>query len=341
MQRKKPNSKEAKASWKKAFRKSGGHADRNMYATWYRRLFVEHLYALGTALARLSRTPVATLMTVAIIGVALALPAGMLLLSDKAQGLLDKWNHGTQVSVFLEQGISQHEVSSIMQFLDEDRRVATVKYIPADEVLEVFRAATGMGDWVNKLDDNPLPSMIEITPALRLYKLAAIEQLVKELSAYPHVDIAQLDVEWVNRLQGIIEVIRQAARLLMTVICIGVLLVIANTIRLVQELYRDELEIMNLVGATHRFVRRPFFYAGIFYGAMGGIIAWLLLDTFTLWLSGPIMSVVQLYQADVTMQELGVKSLLMLVGAGAGLGAFGALSSVFFFLRKQEREMMI
>ena len=53
------------------------------------------------------------------------------------------------------------------------------------------------------------------------------------------------------------------------------------------------------------------------------------------------MSVVQLYQADVTMQELGVKSLLMLVGAGAGLGALGALSSVFFFLRKQEREMMI
>ena len=98
---------------------------------------------------------------------------------------------------------------------------------------------------------------------------------------------------------------------------------------------------MSLVGATRAFVRRPFLYAGIFYGMMGGIVAWLLLDFFVLWLREPLLHVFQLYAATIHLQELDITTLFLLIFAGSVLGGIGSLGSVSYFLRRQEREMLL
>ena len=190
------------------------NAQQNVYLKWYERILLQHLYALCTALGRLSRTPIATFMTIAVIGVALALPSGLLSVLGQAQKLINKWNQGTQVSIFLEPGASDIEVSRLMHDLGQDRRVAKVNYLPPSQVLKEFQDAAGLGNWSKKMRSNPLPGIIEITPAYHLYKLSAIEQFVKTLKQHRGVDTAQLDIEWVNRLQSIIAVVSKAALLL-------------------------------------------------------------------------------------------------------------------------------
>lgn len=321
--------------------KPRANANQGVYLSWHQRLLLQHLYALSAAIGRISRTPIATFMTIAVIGLALALPAGLIFLLGHAQSMIDKSHQGTQISVFVEQGSTEREVNELRSKLSQDPRVSNTHYISPDAVMRQFQEAASIGEWTHQLGENPLPGIIEITPAYHRYKTDAIEQLVDELKDLPNVEIAQLDVEWMNRLQAIVDIVHRAAMLLLILVGTGVILVIANTIRLVQELYRHELEIMRLVGAGQGFVRRPFVYTGLFYGVLGGIVAWLILDFFIVWLREPLQNVFHLYNSNLIFRELDFKTLMVLVGVGALLGLIGSLSSVFIFSMKQEREILL
>ena len=317
------------------------HANPDRYLTWCQRLLSRHRYALSSAIGRISRTPIATFMTIAVIGLALALPAGLLLLIHQVQRLTHHASQGTQISIFLKKNSESSTIDKLVNQLSQDSRVISAHYLSPDEVMEQFQSAAGIERWVNEFDENPLPGVIEIIPAHQLHGVAAIKQLVDELKQEPQVDIVQLDVEWIMRLQAIIAVIQQATWLLLGFIGVGVSLVIANTIRLIQELYRDESEVMRLVGASQSFIRLPFTYTGLFYGVFGGIVAWLILDFFLLWLRQPLQEIFNLYHSRLQASELDIKTLLILITVGALFGLIGSLSSVFIFSLKQEREIIL
>lgn len=321
--------------------KLGLNANQHMYLNWFQRLLSQHGYALSAAIGRLSRTPVATCMTIAVIGLALALPAGLLLFLGQAETIIEKWHQGTQISVFVEQAVTQSDIEKLVDQLRQDQRIANIRYIPPADVMQQFQEATGVNEWSRQLGDNPLPGVIEIVPAFQKVNSKSIEGLVTELKQLPKIEIAQLDVEWLSRLQAIIDLIKQALLLVLVFIGVGVVLVVANTIRLIQELYRHELDVMRLVGATQRFISRPFIYSGLFYGILGGITAWLILDFFIVWLHAPLEHVFYLYHADVLLSELDLYTLIILVSVGALFGFMGSLSSVFLFSLKQERETLL
>ena len=317
------------------------NAHAGAYTTWHRRLGARHWYAICTAFARICRTPVATFMTILVIGLALTLPAGLLLLLGQAQQLIDKSYQHSQISVFIAEGTQAAEVEDIVSQLSYDRRIKQARYITPEKVMQEFQAAAGIGAWTQQLGESPLPGIIEITPAYYLTDNKSIDELINELKQLPNVELAQLDIEWMHRLQAIIDVVRQAAMLLLVLVGIGVVMIVANTIRLVQELYRSELEIMRLVGASHSFVTRPFVYSGLFYGVLGGIISWLVLDFFIVWLAPAMQIIFNLYNTNMVMSELSVTTLLSLVLVGAIFGVIGSLCSVFVFSLKQEREILI
>lgn len=317
------------------------NAKRGVYFAWYQRLLVQHSYALSAAIGRISRTPIATLMTIAVIGLALVMPAGLLMLLNQAQTVVEKSRQNSQISLFVAQTMTDTEIDTLLADVSNDRRVSDARYISPSEVMQEFQVAAGIGEWTQQLEENPLPGIIEITPAYHLYKAEAIMHLVDDLKQLPNVEMAQLDVEWLNRLQAIVNMVYRAAILLFVLVGVGVVLIIANTIRLIQELYRDELEIMRLVGADFSFISRPFVYSGLFYGILGGIVAWLILDFFIVWLREPLQNIFLLYHSSMTFSELNLASLVWLVAAGAVLGLIGSFSSVLLFSCKHEREILL
>lgn len=305
---------------------------KRQYSTHYssmRGFFTQHLQACVESFGRLSRQPFATMMTIAVIGVSLALPMGLLLLLANVQKIAGSWDNSVQVSLFLDVNASPQIAMNLLQRLRRNPRVAQAYYISPEQGLTDLQKVAGFGDLVNALPDNPLPAVIEVKPALSVEDSpAAIERFLQELQQYPQVDLAQLDMQWVKRLYSMLAIAERGTLALAILLALGVVLVIGNTIRLATENYREQISIIKLIGASNRFIRRPFLYTGLLYGVLGGGLAWLSIDFIIMWLQKPVISLALSYDSHFQMKELSLGSMVLLAIIGGFLGYMGAWIAV-------------
>src|SRR5699024_4423570 len=134
-----------------------------------------------------------------------------------------------------------------------------------------------------------------------------------DMNAEPNVDTARLDMAWLARLSGIVDLLRQAVMGMAVLLLAGVLLVVRNTLRLNILNSRYEIEVMKLVGATDRFIQRPFLYVGLWYGIIGGLLAWWLTLVMVFWLSHKVNALAALYQSDFDLVGLSLEESLLLI----------------------------
>ena len=181
---------------------------------------------------------------------------------------------------------SETQAKSLGKKIHAMAEVADVEFISSKQGLEKFKQRTGYGDAITALDENPIPHLLLITPSLSHSDANQLEQLTQQLRTFKQVEFLQMDREWVLRLYAIMDIVRQAVLILGILICIAVLLVVGNTIRLAIQNRRDEIVIVKLIGGTNAFIRRPFLYTGFWYGFIGGVIALVLVfvSLFLTWL---------------------------------------------------------
>jgi len=295
---------------------------------------LQHLQALVESLGRLARTPLATLITVAVLGIALALPAGLHLLLSNARQLGDTWQGAAQISLYLQQAVDGKAGAALAERLGDHRDVAATRYISRGDALEEFRQLSGFGGALDALGENPLPAVVVVQPAT--VEPARLEALQAELQALPEVELAQLDLAWVQRLYSLMDLGRRAVLGLGALLALGVVLIIGNTIRMAIESRREEIIVIKLVGGTDGFARRPFLYTGFWFGVLGGLVAWLL-ERLTLWsLEGPVQRVALLYQSSFRLQGPGFDEAVLLLALAALLGLAGAWLAVGRHLRAIE-----
>jgi cell division transport system permease protein len=283
--------------------------------------------ALGS-LGRLQRSPLPTLMTVAVIGIALALPGALYVLTRNLEQLSGAWQQTAGISLFLHVEVSEKRAAELAQRLGQDPEVASVTLIAPDRALEELSIQSGFAEAVGHLEENPLPAVLALTPAPDLTTAAALEALSGRLEALPEADFARLDTQWIRRFQALVHLAQRGVWLFAAVLALGVLLVIGNTIRLEIQHRRSEIEIMELVGATHGFIRRPFLYTGVWYGLLGGITAWGLISLGLWLLEGPVSALAALYEADFSLSGLGLGAGLLMLAGSAALGLLGSWLSV-------------
>lgn len=299
-----------------------------------------HLQTAIGSLGRLSQQPLGNLLTILVIGIALALPASLQMLVSNAQSLSADWQRALEMSAYLKSTVSAAHAEELTQQLQRRSDVAAVKLIKADDGLREFREYSGFGAALDALTENPLPHVIVITPAAadaRTETLAAdLERLSAELRKLPEVESVQLDTVWVQRLTAILDALRRATLLIAGLLAIGVMIIISNTIRLDIQNRRDEIEVAKLVGASNAFVRRPFLYEGFWYGLGGSGIA-LLIVTATVWLlRGPVDRIAALYGSAFTLQGLAWPTAAALLGVGVTVGWLGSLVSTRRHLKNIE-----
>lgn len=295
-----------------------------------------HLQVFFYSLGVLSRSPFATLMTTAVIGIALALPSGLHVVLKNAQQLSGGWDGAAQISLFLKRAVPDDEANRLARQIQKLPEVANVSYISRREALQEFQRLSGFGDALEALKDNPLPSVLVIRPTPAASTPAATEKLLQRLQGYPPVDIAQLDMQWVKRLYVIMELVRRGVVVLAALLALAVLLVVGNTIRLAIQNRRDEIVVMKLIGGTDAFIRRPFLYTGFWYGLFGGVIAWLLVSLSLTILSDPVERLTGLYQSQFELTGLDAATTGMLIGSSILLGLAGSWLAVGRHLRDIE-----
>jgi cell division transport system permease protein len=296
--------------------------------------FNHHLYALFSSLGLMLRAPLPSLMTAAVIGIALALPAGLYLLLENTMRISQDWDDTVYISLFLQPNVSDTEAEVQAEQLQNHPAIAEVRLISKTEALDEYQHLSGFSDALKALEENPLPAVLVVRP--NLSNQDAIKQLLDELSKLPTVDIAQFDMRWLQRLFAILNIIQRGVLILAVLLALAVLLVIGNTIRLAVQNRQAEIEVNKLFGATDAFIRRPFLYTGLWFGLAGGVIATALLSISFHFLEQPARQLAALYAGHYELMNLGWQNTALLLLSSGVLGLLGAALAVTQQLRKLE-----
>lgn len=285
---------------------------------------LRHVQSALFAAGRLARAPVATAFTLLVIAIAMTLPSTLALAIQSLSGITGELSGAVDVSVYFKQDVPLEKARQLANSLKQRSGIARVDLIPADEALKQFREQSGFGAALDVLEGNPLPHALDVRPKPDAADPAHMESLRRYLVAWPEVELVQVDSEWVQRLNAILDLLRRLVLGTAVLLGVGVLAVVGNTIRL--EIYnrRAEIEVTKLVGGSNAFVRRPFLYTGLFYGVLGALLAAALVWLALYLLDDPVSRLAKTYGSSFQLMLPRLRELGMLVGAGALLGIVGA-----------------
>ena len=292
----------------------------------------QHAAALRDSLGRLTAGPLAMLLNIVVIGVALSLPVGLYLALSQLQGLSRQLSGDPQVSVFLAVHASPAEVAEVQRRLRASPHVARLRFIPRAEAFEDLKRSAGLSEVLDSLQRNPLPDAFVAT--VEDNRPEWLESLRAEAAAWPKVVHVQLDSDWARRLHAALGVGRTLTFLLGALLACTLVAVTFNTIRLQILTRREEIELSRLIGATNPFIRRPFLYFGAIQGLAGGITAWLVIAAAVWILNRDLAGLASLYASAWRLQALSTADAAALLAFSSGLGWLGAWLSVSRHLRK-------
>lgn len=298
---------------------------------WLRR----HSYSFFSSLGVLLQHKVGTPMTVLVLGIAMFLPLGLYVTLANLDGLNLHQGEWSAVTVYFASGTGEAEVSGVASELETRMQPEKVVIISPAEGLVDFRDASGFGDSLDMLEENPLPWVMQVIPPSGSSEeiAASIGALTTYLQSINSIEVTRFDYKWLQRLGRMLELGEAAVSVLILLFGLAVVVVVANTIRLDVASHADEIEILALVGAGNAFIRQPFLYTGLWYGLMGGLLAIILLYVTLFYLSGPLGLLLETYGTVFTMQGLGGTNALWLLLGGGLLGWSGAWISVQRYLR--------
>ncbi len=298
--------------------------------------FVRHIQQAMASMGELWRNPISSMMTMAVLGVSLSLPAALQVLVKNAETITQSWNSAAEISLFVDERRSSQSIESLVMRLRTYPEVAQVHYIDRDQALDEFQRLSGFGEALSYLDSNPLPAVVTVTPTGKYSSPAGARELLTKLQLEPEVSFGRLDIEWLERLQAVVRLLERTVLAIAVLLVLAVVLVIGNTIRLAIMNRRSEIEVMKLVGATEAFIQRPFLYTGIWFGVIGGFLAWVIINLLVWYLDSALVDLLGLYGSSLQMQSLTIAELGQLILLASFLGWLGSYLSVRQHLRRIE-----
>lgn len=307
---------------------------RRRFRSWGRR----QLYSLFSSLGTLIGHRLGTLMTVLVLGIAMALPLGLYVAMKNLHGLDLRQEEWGAITVFLDIETTEAEALDLARVIEE-RADTSVVAISPEQGMQEFREASGFGEALDFFDDNPLPWVLLVTPQPGHHNAIgdAVGQLASWLGAREAVDFVQVDYKWLQRLAGLLALGDALIGVLSVMFSLAVVVVVGNTIRLDVASRSEEIQVLSLVGAGDGFIRQPFLYSGFWYGLLGALLALALLAIGILYLKYPLENLLDAYGKSLELTGLGGVQAIGALLAGGLLGLFGAWVSVERYLRQLRR----
>lgn len=283
-------------------------------------------YALEEAARSLWRGRQSGLLSTATIALALFVLGAFLLVTANLRRVSDDWSRAAEMSIYLKDDISPQERTAIEQMLAPGEVVAGFDYISKADALARFKQTfSELSSSIEGLGENPLPASYEVHLRGGQGGSSPIDSLGERLRTAAGVADVRYDRQWLDRLLSAIGVVRAIGLVLGTLLTIAAALTVANVVRLALYARRDELEIMQLVGAPQVYVRGPFVMEGVLQGGIGALAAVVVLAVAFFALRGrylmPLSSALNL----PVVQFLSVQMCVLLVLGGMVVGCLGGL----------------
>ena len=302
--------------------------------------FLSHLRAIRLALGELIRAPISNFLTILVIGIAISLPLGFIIVLENLQYVDKTWETSAPtISLYLQTTTTPSEVDALIKSLRANSDIKKVTYISPEEGLTEFEKNTPFGSIVKLFQHNPIPGVIRVLPIKENRSPESVRTLYLSLKQLSFVDVAQLDMNWITRLYDVILIGKKVAKAISILFAFSVVLIIAHTLRGSLAHHLREIQILRLIGASNAFIRRPLLYRGVLYGLLGGAIAWLGINLFLTQLQPPITQLAETYHTTFQLHIISLPQGLILLGISALLGLLSAWLILSQFLNQAEQEV--
>ncbi|SDW62487.1 permease-like cell division protein FtsX [Nitrosomonas communis] len=296
----------------------------------------QHWQALSRALRQLANTPLSSLLSIIVIGIAFSLPLGIYTMLGNLQAISSDTANTPQLSIFLKLNASQADIENVNSKLEEFPNIASFQFISKEIALQQLQQESSLNEMVNNLPKNPLPDAFIIN--LQQILPDELEDIRAVIKKWPEIEHVQVDTDWARRVDALLRLGQLAVVMLAVVLGFALIIVVFNTIRLQILTKRDEIEVIKLIGATDSFIRRPFLYFGTIQGMAGAAAGWLLIALCIQAINESLVELTQLYATDFHLNYLSLDDSLSLLIFSALLGWLGARLSVAQHLSQIEPE---
>ncbi len=301
------------------------------WASWR----AQHRAAASNSWQKLVVQPAVTGVTWLVIAISLALPSTLLLTLGNLSAVAGGVDRPPQLSVLLTGDSELPVAEQLQRTLNNWSEIDDVVLLDRELALSQFIQQTDLAAVVGSLARNPLPHTLIVMPVSALSE-AVMSELRQRLQTLSGVDRVIMDTRWVARLETALQAGWRWVLGLGTVMLMGAVLVLGNTLRLAIEARKDEILVVHLIGGSPAFARRPFLYLGLWYGLGGGVVAALLLMVMTLWMTGPVNTLFLLYDSPQKMRAPGAFYPISLIVLGASLGLLSARLAAGRYFRQLE-----
>lgn len=291
-----------------------------------------HLHSLKIAAEQFRAAPVATLFTILVIGVAVSLPAGLYVLLSNLERAAGGVKPQAEVTAFFK-AVDEAKARALVASLKKRVDVADVQFVSKTDGIKRLESA-GLAEVTLGLPENPLPHTLVLTPKEATPE--ALEALAAEVKGNPDIERVLVDTDWIKRLAALMQLGRDLVGMLIVILGVALAAITANTIRLQIYAQEDAIEVARLIGATDRFIRRPFLYFGGIQGLVGGLAGWLLVIAGGLLLESSVAQVAAAYGSQFLLAGPSLQETGLLLLFSSMLGWLGAYFAVGRALRQGE-----
>ncbi|NOT68408.1 MAG: ABC transporter permease [Methylophilaceae bacterium] len=286
----------------------------------------QHSRALLLILERMRRNWPSTLMMACVMGVTLCLPGILYVVVDSLDRLAGNIQGEPQISLFLKLELEPKTISEIKRRLTQHPEIKNYQFVSKEKAWQQLKHDKNGADMLASLEQNPLPDAFLLQPKAQTPE--KVEKLQKELQQWPGVELALVDASWIKRLHAVLELGNKAIMVLAALLSFALVAIIGNTIRLQILTQLEEIEVSRLIGATNAFIRRPFLYAGVFYGLWGGLVAWLILVSIISLFNYSVADIAELYSSQFRLNLPSWRIGLVLIVSAISLGWLGSYIAV-------------
>ena len=251
--------------------------------------------ALCACMLNFRRQPILSLITSLMIGFILTWPTFLWVLSNQAKDAIQQWQNNAYFSFYLPSSLASQDREDVFMRLRALPHIKTLEVLEPKVVLDKLLKHRDRKQIEALGVKNPLPYVIEVTPDIKFTNAQEINLFYQSIASLPYIHGSKNDFNWFQRLSALEQFLSHFSMLILGILMLGVAFLVSNTLRMVIHARHEEIQILKLVGASMHYILGPFLYAGVFYGAIGAIVAIFSVDIVLNLLQDNFNSLAELY----------------------------------------------
>ena len=278
-------------------------------------------------------------MSVATISIAFSVLGLFFLLFVNLNTLLSTWDKHVQLIVYLDDNISKDSINKLEDLFKSNNKINSVAFISRDQAWESFKNTfSKKSKFVVSIDFNPLPASYTLKFVEDSERLHNIRKFSEVLEKQEGIESIEYGEKWISRFEKFMIIFRIFIISFGVILFSGMILIISNTIKLSIYTRKDEIDLMLLLGATHRFIKIPLLFEGLLQGTIGVLFSLLVIKLIHSYVGLQLQGSLESILRGADLQYLTGPLLWSMVIAGIFIGIFGSLMSINQFLGTRDRE---